>query len=565
MLVGLHIQDFVLIDQVALNLSEGLTALTGETGAGKSILLEALGLASGGRITRGSIRRGAYQGQVAAAFEPLTNHPVWKVLEDNSIAFEDDQVILRRVQHANGKSRAFVNDQPVSVALLRKIGETLIEIHGQNDGHGFLSASTHRVLLDEFGQLNGEVAKVQEIWRKWKEADEKLNTSKEHRQKALQDADYLRHVVKELSQLAPLQGEETALAEKRSLLMASEKIAEDLAISQELLSENGFESKLAGCAHRLNSASASIAGEITLLKNAIEKIDRALSEVMEARSALDEVASSLDLDPDHLSETEERLFALRAAARKHGTTTDALPGFLERASSSLADLESGAANFASLERNVEEAKAQYFKLASQLSKKRIKAAKALDKAVSCELAPLKLGRAVFSTKIVTSEDNAGAFGVDEIEFMVATNPGAPAGPLKTIASGGELSRFVLAMKAALAAKESRTVIIFDEVDSGIGGAVADAVGERLEQLASDAQVMVVTHSPQVAARARSHWRVEKEQFPTETITHVLPLDTEGRVEELARMLSGAKVSDEARAAASRLLSIPTSNEKEATA
>lgn len=565
MLVGLHIQDFVLIDQLALSLEEGLTALTGETGAGKSILLEALGLASGGRITRGSIRNGASKGQVAAAFEPLVNHPVWNVLEENGISFEDDQVILRRVQHSNGKSRAFVNDQPVSIALLRTIGETLIEIHGQNDGHGFLSANTHRDLLDEFGDLTEDVASVKEKWRFWQDAQSELAEYQEAQEKTKHDADYLNHVVEELSHLAPKLGEEVLLAEKRSILMASEKIAEDLSASQELLSENGFESRLAGCAHRLSKAVSSVTGENPLLKNAVEKIDKALSEVMEARSALDDAVSGLDLNPDRLGETEERLFGLRAAARKHGVEVDALPVFLERASASLADLETGFANLAGLKRAVEASKDTFMKASEVLSKQRLKAAAELDVAVSRELKPLKLGRAIFSTEIKASIDNASQSGIDEVEFVVATNPGAPAGPLKTIASGGELSRFVLAMKAALAAKESRTVIIFDEVDSGVGGAVADAVGERLARLARDAQVLVVTHSPQVAARAKLHWRVEKKQTSTETITRVLPLDSDGKIEELARMLSGAKITKEARAAATQLLGIPTSQKKRARA
>lgn len=549
MLAALHIQDFILIDQLSLPLGRGLTALTGETGAGKSILLDALGLAAGGRAERSAIRQGAAQGVVSASFDAGADHPVWRLLEQNGLPVGDGDIILRRVQTRDGKSRAFVNDQPVSVALLKEVGEALIEIHGQHDGRGFLTASTHRGMLDEFGGLTAETDDVAQLWRAWREAAALLDEKKAGRAKALAEADYLRHVVDELKMLNPQQGEEVVLAERRAQLSAAEKFSEDLSAAALLLAEDGLEGKLAAASRRLARASvASVA-----LSSAVDRIDRALSEFMEARAAVEEAVEKLGADPAELEKAEERLFALRAAARKHGVAVDALPGFFEKAREALGSLDAGEAGFAAFEKKAAETEAAYRKAARQLSERRAAAAKALDRAVASELAPLKLGKAAFATSMKSNEERPASEGIDEVEFMVATNPGAPAGPLKSIASGGELSRFVLAMKAALAAKENRTVIIFDEVDAGVGGAVADAVGERLARLARDAQVLVVTHSPQVAARAATQLRVEKHQGAKETTTRVEVLCPEERVEEIARMLSGARVTDEARAAARQLL------------
>ena len=553
MLTALHIHNFVLIDQVALPLGPGLAALTGETGAGKSILLDALGLAAGGRSDRGAIRQGAEQGVVTASFEVGADHPAWRIFEKNGLAVEDDQIILRRIQTKDGRSRAFVNDQPVSVALLREIGETLVEIHGQHDGRGFLTAATHRAMLDDYGGLEAETGGLGRLWRTWREALAALKERRAGRDKALAEADYLRHVVRELAALDPRADEEAGLAARRAELQAAEKIAEDLAAVSELLSDDGLEGKLGQAARRLTRASGKFAAENNPLTRALERIEAALSEFMEARAAVEAAIERLAPDPDALDKAEERLFALRAAARKHAVTVDALPGFLAAAEAKLAELDSGEANFGALEHAAAAAEAAYAKAAKALSAAREAAAEALDAAVAVELAPLKLGRAMFRTQIVTDAARPASEGIDQVEFMVATNPGAPAGPLKTIASGGELSRFVLAMKAALAAKEHRTVIIFDEVDAGIGGAVADAVGERLARLARDAQVLVVTHSPQVAARAGAHWRVAKTQGESETSVTVEILSPDERVEEIARMLSGARITDEARAAARQLL------------
>jgi DNA repair protein RecN (Recombination protein N) len=556
MLTALHIEDFVLIDRLSLPLGEGLTALTGETGAGKSILLEALGLAAGGRAVRGAVRQGAERGLVAASFEPGADHPVWRTLEKNGVAAGDDQVILRRIQGADGKSRAFVNDQPVSIGLLNAVGELLIEIHGQHDGVSFLSAATHKALLDEFGGLATSVREVERAFRDWRAAEASLDERRRLRERAAQEADYLRHVVSELSDLDPQADEEAALAARRAEMIAAQKTTEDLAAAAAAMSEEGLEGKLAAAAHRLARAATQFEREPNPLENALDRIDRALSEIAEARAAVEDAAARLGLDERLLEETEERLFAIRGAARKHRVTPEKLPEFYGKAVEALAALDENAAEFGALEKKAAAERAAYFDLARALSAARRKAAKKLDAAVARELQPLKLGKALFATAIETDEAMAGASGVDAVEFMVATNPGAPMGPLKTIASGGELSRFVLAMKAALAAKENRTVIIFDEVDAGVGGAVADAVGERLARLAHDAQVLVVTHSPQVAARARTHWRVEKTHTKSETTTRVTALDDEARVEEIARMLSGAVVTDEARAAARRLLGAP---------
>lgn len=556
MLTALHIEDFLLIERLSLTLGQGLTALTGETGAGKSILLEALGLAAGGRPGRGGVRRGAERGVVAAVFEPNADHPVWRLLDDNGLASGDDQVILKRVQSVDGKSRAFINDQPVSVALLKAAGETLIEIHGQHDGVSFLSAATHRALLDEYAGAARASADVARLWSDWRKADDALDERRRARDAALREADYLRHVVKELSDLDPQADEETRLAAARAEMMAAQKIAEDLSAAAGLVSEDGLEGKLSAALRRLTRASAAFPGEANPLAGAIDRLDRVLSELMEARSAVDDAAERLGLDEGAMERTEERLFALRAAARKHGVAPSALPEYFDKAKASLALLDESAVQFTALEKASAAARAAYGESATKLSGLRRKGAKKLDAAVAGELGPLKLGHAGFSTSIVTDETAAGPSGIDAVEFMVSTNPGASPGPLKTIASGGELSRFVLAMKAALAAKENRTVIIFDEVDAGVGGAVADAVGERLARLAIGAQVMVVTHSPQVAARAAHHWRVEKRLKKNETTTHVAELTADERAEEIARMLSGAEVTDEARAAARKLLGAP---------
>ena len=555
MLRELFIQDIVLIDRLSLSLGGGLTALTGETGAGKSIMLDALGLAAGGRAEKGLVRQGAKQGVISATFDAGEDHEVWPLLEENGLTGSEEtgEVILRRVQGADGRARAFVNDHPVSVSLLKIIGESLIEVHGQHAGQGFLHAGAHRDLLDEFGSCEKNRQDVHRAWTAWQDVKAELEERAAAKEQALREADYLRHVVGELGRLAPEPDEESNLAARRTTLMAAEKIAVDLADALAGLSDDKMESRLSSALGRIEKVLSSLDGpEGGKLSQVIERADTALAELQEARSAIEEAASSFTFDPEELNSVEERLFALRAAARKHNTTPDRLGEFLQKAEQSLNLLEAGEADFAALEKRVATAEKQYFLKAEKLSAARQKAAKALDKAVAAELNPLKLDRATFTVSLETDRSHAGPAGTDQVQFLIATNPGAAPGPLKQIASGGELSRFVLALKAALVAQENRTVIIFDEVDAGVGGAVADAVGERLAGLAAHAQVMVVTHSPQVAARAGRHLHVSK-AGKSKVKTSVIELDAPAREEEIARMLSGARITKEARAAAAQLL------------
>ncbi|MEL7487348.1 MAG: DNA repair protein RecN, partial [Pseudomonadota bacterium] len=552
-LTALHIQDFVLIDQARLSVERGLTALTGETGAGKSILLDALGFAVGGRLGRGAVRRGAEKGVVTAVFEPAVDHAVWRLMRERDLDTDEDQLILKRTLSAAGKSRAAVNDQPVSISLLRELGGTVLEIHGQHEGHGFLSAATHRALLDEFGDLQDDLSRVDAAWQGLKAAREALAELEETRSKSSAEADYLRHVVSELQALAPQADEEAALAARRNALMAAETVRDDLAQAAALLADDGLESRLGACAARLLRAQKAFNDDCPPLASAIARLDEAQSGVADAIAAVGDAASALDVDTDELEAVEERLFALRGAARKYGVVVDALPDFLNKAENAVMLVDESTALLDARKKALSKAEATYGAAAETLSEKRRRAAAHLDEAVAKELAPLKLEKAAFTTLVERDDAQATVSGVDRVEFLVSTNPGAPAAPLKQIASGGELSRFVLAMKAALAAKENRTVIIFDEVDAGVGGAVAAAVGERLARLARDAQVLVVTHSPQVAASARRHWRVEKNDTTSGTITRIERLSDEAREEEIARMISGESVSDEARAAARKLM------------
>ncbi|MEM9704881.1 MAG: DNA repair protein RecN [Pseudomonadota bacterium] len=552
MLTSIYIRDFVLIDEVSLSLKAGLTALTGETGAGKSILLDALGVGVGVKSARAAIRKGAKQGVVALSFEPSTDHEAWKLLEENGIPTEDDQLFLRRIQLASGKSRAFLNDQPVSLSLLRSVGETLLEVHGQHDGRSFLSVSAHRALLDEYGGLQTKVEAVTSCWRELVGARDALVSADEDNKRTAGEIDYLEFTLNELLSLNPETGEEERLANLRADMISAEKVATELSAAARLLAGEGVEENLSICARRISKAAGSLTSENEALERAATGVEAALSEVLEAKAAIETAAADLEFDQQALDQAEERLFALRRAARKHGVSVDDLAKIISETQARLAALSSADEKRAALQAKVESLETNYRELADKLSEARLGAAKQLERAVAKELAPLKLGAAQFSVSL-NKIDDGGPNGFDQVEFVVATNPGVPAGPLRKIASGGELSRFVLAMKAALAAKESRTVIIFDEVDSGVGGAVANAVGERLRRLASDAQVLVVTHSPQVAAHSDCHWRVEKHQQARITKTNVVQLGDKERVEEIARMLSGAKVTTQARAAATTLL------------
>ncbi|MCQ8184166.1 DNA repair protein RecN [Parvularcula maris] len=553
MLIELTIQDIVLIDRLTLPLGGGLSALTGETGAGKSILLDSLGLAVGGKAERGLVRQGAEQGSVQAVFEVADVHPVWALLEEEGLTPEDDLVILRRIQKADGKSRAFVGDRTVPVSMLRRIGQSLIEVHGQHESQGYLDQSVHRALLDDYAALERDREGVKAAFRELKAIRSEIAEREEQQDRAVREADYLRHVAGELEKLAPEPGEEAELAERRAVLQAAEKVSEDLSSAIAALGDDGLEAKLSSAAGRIERAASRLGEDAAApLIEAATRLDAALSEFGEARSAVLDAAEAFTQDEDALGETEERLFALRAAGRKYGRAPDDLHAYREEVEQQLTLLDEGEASFEELRGREKLAAGAYAEKAAKLSAKRQKAAGRFAKEVMGELAPLKLDKAKFKVVVEQPDGLEGEAGIDRVAFEVSTNPGAPFGPLKQIASGGELSRFVLALKTVLTAKDGRSVIVFDEVDSGVGGAVADAIGERLARIADDAQTLVVTHSPQVAARARSHLKVEKAGKKT-VRTDVRVLSEEERREEIARMLSGATVTEEARAAAKKLL------------
>ncbi|MGB3810514.1 MAG: DNA repair protein RecN [Parvibaculum sp.] len=554
MLAALSIRDIVLIDRLELALASGLCALTGETGAGKSILLDALGLAIGGRADAGLVGQAAEQGSVTAVFDVPLAHPARAILKENGLDGEGD-LILRRIQAKDGRTRAFINDQPVSIGLLRQIGDELVEIHGQHDERGLLDASGHRALLDLFGGLEGKALDVRRLWAAAAEARTAFTEHEALLARARAEQDYLRHVVGELDELSPEPGEETKLAEERILMMHSEKIAADLIEAQDALAGNGgLEARLAQAMRRLSRAAEQVGGR---LDASIAALDRTLVEAAEARDELARATRALEFDPQRLERAETRLFALRAAARKHNVTVDNLAALADKFRNELADIEGGEAKLAALKQTADEARAAYLKVAEALSASRIKAAAKLDQEVMRELKPLKLDKATFKTSVEQlAPENAGPDGLDRVSFLISTNPGAPLGSLIKIASGGELSRFVLALKVALASQGSAATLIFDEVDAGVGGAVAEAVGLRLAELSKVAQVLVVTHSPQVAARAQHHLRIsksEKKAKDARVATRVDVLDAPERREEIARMLAGATVTDEARAAAGKLI------------
>ncbi|MEQ1756264.1 MAG: DNA repair protein RecN [Micropepsaceae bacterium] len=553
MLTSLSIRDFVLIERLDVEFAPGLCVLTGETGAGKSILLDALGLATGGRVERGFIRANANQATVSAVFDPTADHPVRAALRSNS--FEGDgALIFRRTIGSDGRSRAFVNDQPVSIGLMREAGSMLLEIHGQHDDRGLLDGAGHRNLLDAFGKLDEEVAEVESGWRAVSAAEEAVRIESETQSRAAQDFDYLKHVAEELRNLDVRQGEETELANLRAMMMASEKIASDVTEAIDALAGHGggVEGRMNLALKRLGRAQSAAQGK---LDAAVAALDRAVIEVNEARRAVEQASRGLAFDANALEKAETRLFALRAAARKYGGSCDNLVAKRADVEARLAAMTSARSRSRELERVRDEARTRYAMTAQKLTDARTKAAVGLDERVAKELVPLKLANALFKTKIEkVAPQSVGPHGQDRVEFMVATNPGAPFGALTRIASGGEMARFILALKVSLAAEGSASTLIFDEVDRGVGGAVADAVGERLARLARTEQVLVVTHSPQVAARGTHHLRISKALAAGAMVTRVEVLDASGRREEIARMLAGARITNEARAAADQLLS-----------
>lgn len=553
MLNALSVRNIVLIDQLDLALDGGMTVLTGETGAGKSILLDALTLALGGRGDASLVRSGQDSGQVVAVLQLATDHPARAALRDNAIP-DDEDVILRRVQFADGRTRAFINDQPVSAALLQKVGGQIVEIHGQHDDRALVDVATHRAALDAFGELEPAAARVADAWQDLSDAQDAVADQRALVAQALAAEDYARHTVEELGKLKPVAGEEDELAERRQHLQQIERSASDVTEIDEML--NGPAAPAPALASLMRRLMRKIDGGQTLFQPIVDTLDTSLIALDRTGDALEELKREMAYDPSELEGVEERLFALRAAARKHQTTCDGLAEVLARYSADLDTLQSGETRLTALEAAEARAMDTYRKAAETLSAGRAKAAAALGKAVGAELPDLKLGSARFIVDHQMDKARVSASGFDQIAFHVQTNPGTAAGPLLKVASGGELSRFLLALKVVLADRGSAPVLIFDEIDTGVGGAVADAIGRRLARLAGKVQVLAVTHAPQVAARAQRHLLIEKQAVKEGAFmrTHVKPLDVAARQEEVARMLAGAKVTDEARAAASKLLS-----------
>jgi DNA repair protein RecN (Recombination protein N) len=549
MLAGLSIRDVVTIDRLDLSFRPGLNVLTGETGAGKSILLDALGLALGARSESTLLRPGATQATVSAVFELTPDHPARALLRDHGLDAEGD-LVLRRVLSADGRTRAFINDQPTSIGLLRQTGETLIEIQGQFEQHGLLDPATHRGVLDAYGGLADAAAATRAAHAAWRTAERALAEAEGAARTARADEDFLRHALAELDALKPRPGEEKELADLRAALLNKEKIVEALAAADaELTRGRPVEDALRAAEARLERVAAQSAD---LLDPVIAALDRAAVETAEAVRALRSVEAAFDSDSGRLEDLEERLFALRDLARKHRVAVDALPALRDDIAGQLGAIDDQGGTLQRLGRAAAEAKAAYRTAATDLSKRRRAAAKKLDAAVARELPPLKLDKARFVTHIdALDEADWSADGMDRIAFEIATVPGAAPGPLRKVASGGELSRLMLALKVILSRAEPIPTLIFDEVDSGVGGATAAAVGERLASLA--AQVLVVTHSPQVAARGVHHWRVQKSEARGKLSTRVDLLEPAARREEIARMLSGREITDEARAAADRLI------------
>ena len=547
MLRQLAIRNVVLVESLDLEFESGLGVLTGETGAGKSILLDALGLALGARADAGLVRNGTDGASVSAEIELPSGHPVHGFLSEQGIEADGGEpLIIRRTLKADGGSRAFVGSTPAPAGVLRDIGALAVEIHGQQDDRGLLNPRGHRALLDAYGQLDAST--VAEVWAEVTRIEGELVQARAELAAAERDRDYLTHSLEELDALAPEAGEETRLAEERAAMQAGLKAGESLSGLDDLIGgSDGALAQLRQAARRIERG----ASDHPILADALAALDRAVIEASEAEEKIARAAEALAFDPAKLEASEARLFDIRGLARKHRVEPDALAEIAEQMRGQLSQIEAGGERIEQLDRDLADARKLYSDLARELGGQRREAAQRLDAAVAAELGPLKLDSARFRTAIVPSEP--GPAGTDRVEFEVATNPGAPFGPLTKIASGGELSRFILALKVALAEAGTAGTMIFDEIDRGVGGAVASAIGERLARLAQQSQVLVVTHSPQVAARAAHHFRIEKAHGPEGTRTTVRRLDSEERREEIARMLSGAAVTDEARAQASRLL------------
>lgn len=554
MLSRLSVRDVVLIEKLDLDFEDGLCVFTGETGAGKSILLDSVALATGARSDASLVRRGCKQLSVTAEFSLPEGHEALALLDEQEIEREKGEpLILRRIVTSDGKSKAFVNDRSVSAGLLRQIGGLLIEIHGQFATHGLLNPATHKSVLDAYGNLGPRLEACRKAYKDWRAKEEERRAAEERLQKAKADEDFLRHAVEELTLFAPQPGEDEELSQRRSLMMNSEKLIEGLNAARDALFDRAVDKSLRQAGRALENLSRLIEGRFEPIA---EALDRAMNELNEAGNMLEEECRKVDLDPREQEQVEERLFALRALARKHQTTPDELPALLEEFRKQLASLDKGTEDLVRLAKEEENCRTAYADAAKRLSAARKDAAKKLDAAVMRELPPLKLGKASFQTlteELPETEWNAD--GTDKVQFTATTNPGQPAGAINKIASGGELARFMLALKVNLAQAEGIPTLIFDEVDTGIGGATATAVGERLERLAGEnCQVLAITHSPQVASFGAHHFKVSKAEDETgHTLTAVKELKGADRREEIARMLAGASVTDASRAAADELL------------
>ena len=547
MLRGLDIRDMLIIDRLELAFQPGLNVLTGETGAGKSILLDALGFVLGWRGRAELVRQGADQGEVTAWFDLPKGHPAFAVLEDAGISIEDE-LILRRINSRDGRKTAWINDRRASGEVLRRLSDTLVELHGQHDDRGLLNPRGHRQMLDTYAELGSDIQNARLAWRALSKIQQSLIAAEARIAEARAEEEYLRHAVAELDALSPEVGEEASLDTQRRLMQASEKIRTDIAKAGDALGLNGAEGLTGDASRWLQGVAEDADGR---LDSALEAIERAMLALDEAQVGVSNCLDDLSFNVSDLEDVEERLFAIRGLARKHDVLPDALSEFADGLRARLSMLDDGARDLATLTAAVAAAQADYDAIAALLRARRQTAATALDHAMAKELAPLKMERAVFATTI--SDADAGPEGIDAVAFTVATNPGAPAGPLNKIASGGELSRFLLALKVCLTQATDGLTMIFDEIDRGVGGATADAVGRRLAELAEGGQILVVTHSPQVAALGGHHWRVEKVQEANETRSTVVALDSNERVDEIARMLSGDTVTDAARQAARALI------------
>ncbi|MFK0687320.1 DNA repair protein RecN [Mesorhizobium sp. IMUNJ 23033] len=550
MLSRLSIRDIVLIEKLDIDFLPGLSVLTGETGAGKSILLDALSLALGARGDASLVRHGAAQGQVIAVFDVPRNHPARALLAENAIE-DDGDIILRRVQTADGRTRVFVNDQPSSVTLMRDIGHALVEIHGQHDERALVDPGAHRDLLDSFGGHLGAARATGEAWRYWRSCEQDFAKHRAKVEAAAREADYLRASVAELAKLDPQPGEETQLAELRATMMRAEKIASEIHDAQDVLS--GPSSPLPQLASLLRRLQRKVTEAPGLLDDVVNSLDEAMLSLDAAQSGVEAALRATEYDPQRLEKAEERLFALRAASRKHSVAVDDLAQLRDTMAADLADLDAGEERLHGLEKQAAAAREAYDISAAQLSSLRRAAAIGLTRAVMAELPALKLERAEFIVSMTSDAESRMEEGIDQVEFWVRTNPGTRSGPMMKVASGGELSRFLLALKVALADRGSAPTLVFDEIDTGVGGAVADAIGQRLARLSTRVQVLSVTHAPQVAARAGTHFLISKSGGTDKVATGIAEMDRAARQEEIARMLAGATITDEARAAAERLL------------